>query len=230
VFDVLIGSRQHRERRAGRGIVSAALHLVVIAGAAKATTGAGSAKLPERRIFDLTVAFPEPLRSFRSAATTSPSDIVVAPVMEHSVEAPVEVPVGIPELILDERWSPRRVLVGTRQMNVPGVSIGSGAFNPDSILAESAADEPAAVRMQRAPRYPPALQAAGVEGRVSVRFVIDAQGRAEPASIRITSATHAGFEDSARETILGTVFRPARVGGLAVRQWAEQAVAFRIVP
>jgi TonB family protein len=112
----------------------------------------------------------------------------------------------------------------------PGAPVGIGGFSPDSILAESAVDEPAIVLLQRPPRYPPSLQSAGLEGRVTVRFVIDAEGRVEPGSIRITSAGHPGFEGSARETIRNTVFRPARVRGRAVRQWAQQAVVFRISP
>jgi hypothetical protein len=50
----------------------------------------------------------------------------------------------------------------------------------------------------------------------------------EPGSLRIISATHAGFEESARKTILETLFRPARVRGRPVRQWAEQAIVYRI--
>jgi TonB family protein len=60
--------------------------------------------------------------------------------------------------------------------------------------------------------------------------VIDGEGRVEPGSVLITSATHAGFEESAREAILKTIFSPARVRGRPVRQWAEQAVAYRITP
>jgi TonB family protein len=146
------------------------------------------------------------------------------------VVAPVDVPAGIPPLMLPDRWDPRTSVPGYVPTGALGAPVGIGGFNPDSILAESAVDEPATVLLQRPPRYPPPLQSAGLEGRVTVRFVIDAAGRVEPGSIRITSAGHAGFEGSARETIRTTVFRPARVQGRAVRQWAQQAVVFRISP
>jgi TonB family protein len=203
VFDVLVGSSGRRERRIGRGIVSAVLHIVTIAGVARATAGGVPRGSSEPRMVDLVLDVPV---------------------------APVEVPAGIPPVTIVEHWNPRNVVLRSGSPVVPGGPDVGGSFHPDSILAESAADQPATVLLQRAPRYPPALRAAGLEGRVSLRFVIDGEGRVEPGSVRITSATHAGFEESAREAILMTIFSPARVRGRPVRQWAEQAVTYRITP
>jgi TonB family protein len=228
MFDVLMGSSGRRERRAGRGIVSAVLHIVTIAGVARATAGSDPVAPSEPRIVDLVLDVPVVPAAVSTATSTAPSMIAPAPLMVPTLAAPVEVPAGIPPVTIDEPWDPRQVVLRSGSLVRPGGPDTAGSFDPDSILAASAADEPAVVLVQRAPRYPPALQAAGLEGRVSVRFVIDGGGRVEPGSLRITSATHAGFEESARKTILETLFRPARVRGRPVRQWAEQAIVYRI--
>jgi len=230
MFDVLMGSRGRRERRLGRGTVSAALHIVMIAGVARATASGGPAEPSERRVVDLVLDVPEAPLPVSAPTTTEASGIVPAPPMAPSIVAPVEVPTGLPPVTIDQRWTLRHAVLNSGSQAMRGGSDAAGVLSPDSILAESAADEPATVLWQRAPRYPPRLQAAGMGGRVSVRFVIDVEGRVEPGSVRITAATHAGFEESARETILRTMFSPARVRGRPVRQWAEQAVVYRITP
>jgi TonB family protein len=229
MFDVLMGSTRTRERRTGRGIVSAVLHVVTIAGVARATASSGPYEPSEPRMVDLVLDVPVVPAPVSTPTTTAPSGIAPAPLVVPSIAAPVVAPAGIPPVTIRESWSPRDIDRRSGSF-MPGGFDVTGNFNPDSILAESAADEPATVLWQRAPRYPPVLQAAGLEGRVSVRFVIDRAGRVEPGSVRITSTTHAGFEESARETILETRFKPARVRGRPVRQWAEQAVVYRIRP
>ena len=230
MFDVLMGSTRRRERRTGRGIVSATLHIVAIVGVARATASSGPYAASEPRMVDLVLDLPVMPAPVATPTTSAPSGIAPAPLPVSSVVAPVVVPAGIPPVTIHEPWNPRSVALRSGPSVMRGGLEVTGNFNPDSILAESAADEPATILLQRAPRYPPVLQAAGLEGRVSVRFVIDREGRVEPGSVRITSATHTGFEESARETILGTRFKPARVRGRPVRQWAEQTVVYRISP
>jgi protein TonB len=230
MFDVLVGSSGRRERKIGRGIVSAVLHIVTIAGVARATAGGVPSGSSEPRMVDLVLDVPVAPVPVSAPTTTPPSGIAPAPPTVLSIVAPVEVPAGIPPVTILEHWNPRNVVLRSGSPVVQGGPDVGRSFHPDSILAESAADQPATVLLQRAPRYPPALRAAGLEGRVSLRFVIDGEGRVEPGSVRITSATRAGFEESAREAILKTIFSPARVRGRPVRQWAEQAVAYRITP
>jgi len=109
----------------------------------------------------------------------------------------------------------------------PGVPVGSGG-DGDAVLLAAEVDDPAAVIRQPAPRYPPVLQQAGIQGRVLLEFVIDSAGHVEPASLRVLERSRPGFDAAAEETILGSLFRPARVRGRAVRQRTLQAVAFRI--
>ena len=76
--------------------------------------------------------------------------------------------------------------------------------------------------------YPPLLRRAGVQGRVTVRAVIDTLGRAEPASLRIFASSNPGFEQSARDYVLHAWFRPARVKGRAVRVLVRVPLDYRL--
>ena len=79
-----------------------------------------------------------------------------------------------------------------------------------------------------APRYPDALKSVGVEGVVSMRFIVSADGRVEPGSIDVISTPHRLFADAVRVALLNTRYRPAEAGGHAVRQLVEQSFTFRL--
>ena len=42
------------------------------------------------------------------------------------------------------------------------------------------------------PEYPSLLRTAGIQGRVVVRAIIDATGRAEPGSVQVIESPHPG--------------------------------------
>jgi protein TonB len=67
------------------------------------------------------------------------------------------------------------------------------------------------------PRYPELLRQAGVQGRVILEAVVDTTGRVIPGSVTVVSSTNPGFVGSAREALMATLFRPARVGGHSTR-------------
>jgi TonB family protein len=101
----------------------------------------------------------------------------------------------------------------------------------DSIYSILTVDE-AAARMEgsAAPAYPSELVKQGVEGSVTVRYVIDSTGRAEPASLEIYASTHPLFTDAVRDALPGMRFTSALLGGRPVRQLVEQTFAFKITP
>ena len=98
----------------------------------------------------------------------------------------------------------------------------------DQVYAEAAVDEPAAIVSAPPLEYPPALQHAGLQGRVTVQAVIDTLGRAEPASLKVIARPNIAFDQSARAYVLHAVFRPARVKGRAVRVLIKVPVDYRI--
>ena len=78
------------------------------------------------------------------------------------------------------------------------------------------------------PTYPELLRQAGVEGQVVFEALVDTTGRVEATSIALIAATHHGFVASARQALLATLFRPARVGGRAVPMLVRVPFAFAI--
>lgn len=89
----------------------------------------------------------------------------------------------------------------------------------------SAVDQPPQAISRRFPRYPAEAEARGIEGRVVLRLLIDAQGRVETA--RVVRAEPPGvFEAAAQAAVRSWRFTPARDGGKAVPVWAQQTLRF----
>ena len=84
------------------------------------------------------------------------------------------------------------------------------------------------VRSAAEPRYPDALKSVGVEGVVSMQFIVSADGKVEPGSIKVISTPHKLFADAVRTALVNTRYRPAETGGRSVRQLVEQNFTFRI--
>jgi protein TonB len=78
------------------------------------------------------------------------------------------------------------------------------------------------------PRYPPALSASGVNGSVTVRFVVDTAGGVDRASVRVIYATHQLFEKSVLEALVRMRFVPAEIGRARVRQLVELPFHFQV--
>ena len=110
-------------------------------------------------------------------------------------------------------------------------------MNLDSLLAAAAVytpgtvDEPAAYKKGTgSPVYPDSLLRAGVAGRVVARFAVDTAGQVEPATISLVSETDSLFGAAVRTALSGARFRPARLGGHAVRQLVEMPFEFKPPP
>jgi protein TonB len=78
------------------------------------------------------------------------------------------------------------------------------------------------------PRYPEMLRAAGVSGRVLVRFVVDTGGYVQPASITIVQSSHDLFSRAVRDVMPAMRLIPAEVGGRRVPMLAEMAFEFAL--
>ncbi|NIM48282.1 MAG: TonB family protein [Gemmatimonadales bacterium] len=78
------------------------------------------------------------------------------------------------------------------------------------------------------PPYPANLRQAGIEGSVTLRFIVDTTGRVEEGSVAVVSATNPEFQAPAREMILNCQFRPGRVAGEPVRASLEMPILFRL--
>lgn len=77
-----------------------------------------------------------------------------------------------------------------------------------------------------APIYPPDLAAAGVEGLVQAKYVVDTTGRVDTTTVRILISNDRRFTASVRTALGGMLFRPAKRAGKPVRQLVEQRFRF----
>lgn len=78
------------------------------------------------------------------------------------------------------------------------------------------------------PIYPDLLRQAGVEGQVVLEARVDSTGRVQKGSVSVVLATHPGFVEPARQALMSTLFRPARVDGRAVSMLVRVPFAFTI--
>ncbi len=78
------------------------------------------------------------------------------------------------------------------------------------------------------PRYPEPLREAGIEGEVTLEFVVDTTGRVERGSVRVLSSAADAFVVSVRDALAGTRYHPALVGGRRVRQLVRQGFVFSL--
>lgn len=95
-----------------------------------------------------------------------------------------------------------------------------------AVLTESdLTDPPQALRVPE-PRYPEALRQAGIEGAVTVTYIVDISGFVEPTSIRIVSSDHPAFGEAVVAAVGKAQFTPGRVHGRAVRVLVRQIIRF----
>lgn len=97
-----------------------------------------------------------------------------------------------------------------------------GVFNVDQVDCE------AKYQGGPEPRYPPGLKAGGVEGVVTLEFVVSAEGRVEGGSIGVIHSTDKAFDEPAIEAVRESMFRPAKARGSPVRQLLRESVRFTI--
>ena len=79
-----------------------------------------------------------------------------------------------------------------------------------------------------APRYPDALRRRHVEGEVLAQFVVDATGRPEASTFKLLKSSDERFASAVRSALGGMRFKPAEVGGRAVRQVVQMPFVFSL--
>ena len=229
MFTELIGSQPKKQRALGRVALSLALHLTLIYGAVEASKGPEEAALKTR--ID-TLILPPLAEENPVQPSPRPTDAIVPskPLLEgfQTVMELESIPTQIPPVDITKRFDPADF---TGRSVPEGVAAGSVAGTgqvdlTNGVWLEAELDVPPRVMSAASPRYPPALQKAGVAGKVVYQFVIDSLGRAEPGSFQLKASTNDRFNQPAREAILETVFAPGRTGGKAVRVLVVQGVSF----
>jgi len=102
-------------------------------------------------------------------------------------------------------------------------------FNADSALAvrtravPEEADQPP-VLIDRGPMS--AMSVSGLRGRVVLRFIVDTNGHADPASVETLMADHMALAQQATAAVLGERFTPGKLQGRPVAVMVMQRINF----
>lgn len=245
MFEVLVASGAQAELRAPWMTTSIVTHALVVALAVAATGQALDSRVetspdPAMLLFVPKPPPPPPPEPERQPEPTVTRVVVPEPPPKgfQTVAAPKDIPTVIPPVDLTQRpldprdFTGRGVEGGVADGVVGGTGVvtsAGGGGGPDAIYEATMQDErfeTAVLVSEPTPRYPPALESLGIEGRVKVEFVVDTAGRVEPASVRVLESTHRAFEEAARTTVLAARFRAARLSAQPVRQLTRQGISF----
>jgi TonB family protein len=116
------------------------------------------------------------------------------------------------------------LVAGSAQLRAQGAQ-----STPEVFSASELEERPQLVAGScQAPSYPASLRAARMEGRVLLQFIVDAEGRVEPGSVRTIQSTHSAFDDAARRALLTCRYRPARANQQPVRALVQSPISFRL--
>lgn len=123
--------------------------------------------------------------------------------------------------------------VGTRGGRADGVGdipVAMPSVDPTvPYLPAVLEEQPRLINTEEASRllerfFPRFLLDQRVNGRVTVQFVITADGRVNPSTVRIINTTHQAFGDATLQAIEGFRFSPGRYGGQAVQVLIEMPI------
>ena len=184
---------------------------------------------------------PEPVRKAPTPQPETPRVEAPAPPKGFQViQAPVTIPVSIPKIDLsaavtnESDFSGRGVAGGSSK----GVEGGAGDADSKGTGVAPLSNQPyfefqveeaaSPSSGNPAPVYPESERSSGATGRVMVQFVVGANGRVEPGSIKVLESTNSAFAAAVREVLPRHRFSPAKIGGKAVRQIVQQPFVFRL--
>ncbi|MGH7612822.1 MAG: energy transducer TonB [Gemmatimonadales bacterium] len=222
MFDVLIESKKasQKGKLAGTSLASIVFHTLVIGGAVYATLTAG--ETDEGVGVDTAMVYIQQ-ETQKQPDQPPPPQLDVQLKGFQTIVAPTDIPTNIPPVNLQERFDPKDF----SGIGVEG-GVASGIVPTGDVFSVDVVQEKPERLAGPPPVYPPLLQQAGIEGTVTVQAIIDTMGRVEPASIKITQTANPGFNESAKATVLKSLFRPARVYGKAVRVLIQIPIAYTI--
>ena len=95
-------------------------------------------------------------------------------------------------------------------------------------VAEIRIEQPVKYLNGPMPRYPIAQRERGIEGRVTLRYVVDESGKPVLSSMRVISASGQEFVDAAVTAVSRSRFRAGQTAGCPVPMLVEQVVRFMI--
>lgn len=238
LFATLPESGRSRRRSPANAAVSIVLHAAAITLAVVATAKAGPEPAHPDERFDVIWHPPVPplppttgeMRSNEHGTPVRRTVVVVDPTPRPLPPIPLPTlgesttPDDVPPVgPIAETWGSGSGSASGRAGDGAGGGPGSG-----DVFRGPQVERAAALEGTVAPRYPAMLRERGIEGSVTLRFVVDTAGRVEPASVVVVSSTHELFAAAARAALPRLRFTPAAAGGRHVRQLVELPFTFEI--
>jgi protein TonB len=160
-----------------------------------------------------------------SAFVTDPRVFLPLLVSNPDLQLEIRPSAPPPQLI---RFNARGLERHVPQLDAACPPEGRGDAGLSHVYAADSVDEPPTIVSAPPLEYPPLLRQGGVQGRVMIQAIVDTLGRPEATSLKILARPSTGFEQSARDHVLHTVFRPGRVKGRAVRVRVRVPIDYKI--
>lgn len=132
------------------------------------------------------------------------------------------------------RWSPlgRALLTAVGLMAaallLPAASAAQETtYTPEQVSETPRIADAGQARTAISRSYSASLQEAGLEGRVEVTFVVNADGSVDASTVQVMSAPAPALGKAAEAAVARIRFRPAQKDGQAVRCHAGLAVVYQ---
>jgi len=234
MFENLIESKRKKQTTIGQATASLVVHAILIFGAVKATQGA--AETLQKVLQDTTVVFLEPPKAPPPPDQPPPQAVIAAnppPQGFQVVTPPENIPTEIPPVNLNEKFDPRDFTgKGVEGGISTGVVGGTGPVVEGEVFLAAEVDETPTVApgAQCQGAFPEVMKQAGINGKVTMQFVVNTDGHVDAGSFKVVSSTHKAFEESARQGIMGSkcTFKPGKSRGQPVRVLVQVPMAFNI--
>ena len=231
MFNTLVESRATRTRSTKSTIMSVVLHGLVIAAAVSLTVKSGEATIKEPKSPDLIYVPIDPKPPVVEPTPSLPTHQAPTPSAPLVIEVPKITPPTLPPIDYAAPVVPAdQIIIGAPGTGSNPYKPGTGPALPPGAVVNSDAVErvPSLLGNARAPRYPDALRQSNIDGRVSVRFVVDTLGRAEMDGLQIVETSHVLFAEAVKNALAFYRFTPGEVGGRKVRTMVQIPFTFSL--
>ena len=233
MLNVLLESKAQHTRRVGGTLASALIHGAVIAAAVVLTVQRPHVlpKLDPPEIYhDIWPTPPTPPTPREARPATSQERPAPSPVLS----TPIPVVDVVPNTItpVDPNVTPittDNVRVGPGLPSGPAVGPANPAGPGTEAIEARYVEKPPRVLRSENPRFPDALRARGLGGRVVVQFVVDTLGRAEMSEFKIVDATDSLLGDAVRAVLPRFRFTAGEAAGHKVRTMVALPFDFTLV-
>lgn len=231
--------------------VSVGAHLLVLGGAIYLSTreSPAAAGPPEQPIPPYFIEIPPEEPEFQPAPPETPRVAASVPTPAPPANPPLVPPAEIPSRIMPEPEGTLPVDPGAPVVpgdpraggdpDAPLTGDDRGAAHPGNVAPTepytlaTVTELPKLRNAEEVQRlterlYPSFLRESGVTGTVVLRFVINADGTVNPATVEVVSATHEGFGKVAIEAARKLRFAPAKVNGNPVPVLTTVPIQWRL--